>query len=414
MALSAKTNQLTGPAVTGNSASTDPGFQPKALITWNGLQTAAGAAADAQFSLGVASSTTTENAAGYNSADTVTTSDTVRYFNTARLGVNFAAGTVTTNLVYDLTSFDATGFTLNWATLGTTNPLFNYLALGGADITNVASGNYAMNTTTGNQAVTGVGFQPDVVILFATLQASSGQSNNNNQYGFGAMDAAGNQWSATQKSQNAVGTSNTNRAFANNACLILTQSAADNIAHSQAFVSMDSDGFTVNITTALGTASLVGYLAIKGGKWKVGTDTQKTSTGTKGTTGLGFQPQGVLFGTTCGTTTTGVDTNARLCVGASTGSSNNVSLWTGDADNSALMVADTIMSNSKCLVMATEAVLVAPTTQAEANIDSLDSDGFTLNWTTADATARVFGYVAFGNSSVTAAVSAETLMMMGV
>jgi hypothetical protein len=131
MPISVKTNQLTGPAVTGNSATTDPGFQPKALMIWNGLQTATGATADAQFNLGFASSTTTEVNYGYNSDDNVATSDVVRVFTSANDIVrNCTSGTVTTNIAASLNSFNATGFTPNWNTVTTANPLFNHLALG--------------------------------------------------------------------------------------------------------------------------------------------------------------------------------------------------------------------------------------------------------------------------------------------
>lgn len=403
MSVSTKANQLTGPASTGNSSTTDPGFTPKALLMWAGLQTASGAKSQAQFSLGVAGSGSTEIEAGYNSDDVVTTSDATRNIQIANRILRLdTAGTSTENVGVNFTSFDATGFSNNFVALSTVSPLYQYLAIGGADITNVFSGSYTMAISTGNQSVTGVGFRPDVVFLFTTLATAASSANNNNQYSFGVMDSAGNQWAITQKSQNGAATSNTNRAFDTSANLILTQTAADNVAHSQSFVSMDSDGFTINITTALGTASVVGFMAIKGGQWKVGNATQKTSTGNKSTTGVGFTPRGMIFGTVCDTTTSGVSTNARLCVGASTGASNNVSLWTGDADNSALMVTDTNMSSSKCIFMGTEGVLAAVTTQAEANIDTFDSDGFTLNWTTADATSRAFGFVAFGDNAAAA------------
>lgn len=398
MALSTKTNQLTGPAVTGNSATTDPGFQPKALFMWSGLQTTTGATADAQWTLGVTSSTTTETAAGYNADDNVASSDASRYFNTARLLVSLTAGTATANNIADLTSFDATGFTTNWPTLTTASPLYNYLVLGGTDITNVKSGNFAAATSGATQAVTGVGFQPDIVFLFATLQTTSAMSNNNNQYGFGVMHSSG-QWAMCQRDQNAQATMNTTRAFSNARAIMIQTSTTNALFDERSFVSMDSDGFTLNIDTQGGTGFLIGYMAVKGGQWKVGNDTQKTSTGTKAITGAGFTPVGAVFGSVCDTQTSGTADNARLMFGATTGTSNNVALWTGDTDNVPDAIANTIMSNNKCIVMATEGASASPTTNADAALSSFDSDGLTLNWTTADATARVFGYVMFGSNA---------------
>lgn len=404
MALSAKTNQLTGASSTGDQALTDPGFQPKALLTFHGLQTAAGAVANAQMAVGLGAADGTEKAAGYNSADNVGTTDSTRFFRTGDIIRAYAAGTITSNLAAVLKQMDASGFTLTWGDVTLSNALYNYLAIGGDDITNVYASHYALNTGTGDQAVTGVGFQPDIVIFIGTLHASNAAQQNATQFCFGVMDAAGNQWAATQKSQHNVAAGNTNRAFANDACLIFTQTAADNLAHKQSFVSMDADGFTVNISTAVGLASLIGFICIKGGNWKVGTETQKTSTGTKATTSVGFQPSGLILGSVCGTATSGVDTHARLSLGVATSPSQNTAIWTGDQDAADPTVANTIMRSDKCLTMATEGASASPTVNAEAELDSLDSDGFTLDWTTADATARVFGYVAFGGAGVSSSI----------
>lgn len=410
MAVSAKANQITGAATTGTQGITDPGFTPKVLMILLGLQTAAGAAVNAQFNLGVATSTSDEQFAGYNSVDAAPTSDVVRVLNSGDLLRLFAAGTTTTDLRASLNSMDASGFTFNWGAMTTTSPKVNYLAIGGADITNAIAGTFASNTSTGNQSVTGLGFQPDIVFLFATLQTVGGVANNNSQYGFGVMTASA-QWACTVKGQNSQATMNNSRAFSNARCLILPNTTTNTLFQEMSFVSMDSGGFTVNIDTAGGSAILIGYLAIKGGQWKVGTETQKTSTGTKSTTGVGFTPKGLILASVCDTQTSGTADSSRLCVGFSTGASNNVSLWTGDTDNVADAIADTIMSDSKCIVMATEGT---PTTNAEANIDSLDGDGFTLNWTTADATARVFGYVAFGDNAGAPTTAVKDIIGNGV
>jgi len=397
MAISVKTNALIGPAVTGDSATTDPGFQPKGLIIFNGLQTALGGATDAQWNLGVAGSTTTERSAGWNSDNGTASSDVARQFSTTQIIHNQTAGTATDNLTATLTSFDATGFTLNFGTLTTTSPIYNYLALGGTDITNVATGSFSADTTTGSQAISGLGFQPDIVFLFMTLQTVAGDANNNSQYGFGVMHSSG-QWTFAGKAQNAQATMNTSCMFFNNKCLAIPATTTNAVVWDASYTSMDSDGFTINIDTTDGTAFLIGYMAIKGGQWKVGTETQKTSTGTKATTGIGFTPVAVMFGSVCDTQTAGTADHNRQMFGVSTGASQNTCLFAGDSDATANAVSSTIMSSTKCLVMATEAG-ASPTTQAEAVLSTFDSDGFTLDWTTADATARVFGYVAIGANS---------------
>jgi hypothetical protein len=406
--VAAKTAQLAGGTVTGNLAVTSPGMQPKAIITWNGLQTSTGAVADTQFSFGVGDMIAGERNSGYNSDDTVATSDSDRWFRTGDLIRNYVAGTTTSTLAASLTSLDPSGFTLNWGDVTVTSALYNYMAIGGKDITNTKVGDFTTATTGATQAVTGVGFQPDVVFLFCTLQATNNVTNNNSQMSVGVMTPTA-QWATGQRALSGNTTMNTARTLVTNRAISLLASATNTEFHGMSFASMDSDGFTLNIDTQGALGFFVGYLAIKGGSWKVGTETQKTSTGTKATTGVGFTPKGIMFAGACDTAT-GPNDHGRMFFGGSTGASNNTAHWTGDRDATADAIANSITSATKCIVMATEATSVAPTTDAEAALSSFDSDGFTLNWTTADASARIFGYVAFGDKNAT---STTTLVPNG-
>ncbi|MGH9878790.1 MAG: hypothetical protein ACRD5H_14250, partial [Nitrososphaerales archaeon] len=62
------------------------------------------------------------------------------------------------------------------------------------------------------------------------------------------------------------------------------------------------------------------------------------------------------------------------------------------------IVADTHYT-TKVIKLATEdSDGSGATTNAEADLQSFDTGGFTLNWTKADTTAREIIYVAFGNA----------------
>src|SRR6185503_15352436 len=65
----------------------------------------------------------------------------------------------------DLTSWDATNVTINWTTqVGAYAGYYiNYIAIGGSEVSAKVV-NWQAPTATGNSAVTGVGFKPDVVI----------------------------------------------------------------------------------------------------------------------------------------------------------------------------------------------------------------------------------------------------------
>ena len=405
MALNTKTNQLTGGASTGTLASTDPGFQPKALFVWMGLNTATGAAADAQHSLGYAGSSTTERVAGYNSDDNLTVSDITTAIEADKIASLYTRGTTTQNVSAILTSLDATGFTLNWTTLTTTSPLYNYLAIGGSDITNVKSGSFAANTSTGDQAVTGVGFVPDVVIFQVVNKTSDGAQNANSGYGFGCATGVGEEWSMSIGSTNGSGTMSNTHRFSSTKCIVVHNSTTmDGLAD---FVSFDADGFTINWSDAPSSAWKINYMCIKGGQWFAGTETQKTSTGTKATTGTGFTPLGLILGGLCDTTVDSDAGHMRLTLGATTGTSNNVCLWTGDRNAVAVSIVNSIHSATKCIIHATEQTSVSPTTQADAVLSSFDGNGFTLDWTTADATARNFGFLAYAANAGGAAYTQD-------
>lgn len=400
MTLRVTASQLVGPTASGNKDFTAAGYRPKAMLFLTGNNASNNTTAGCDLSLGFVTgvAANAQVAASYNSQDNVATTATVRAIaNAAHINTADFAGTGG-NLKAGLTILGNGEFRANWNNADTASALTNCLALGGADIQFAQAGQFTTTTVTGDQVIKGVGFKPDLVIFCLTISASNTTSKNTTQFGFGAMDAAGNQWSISQRSRDSLATSDTDRAYSNVACINLTQTAADNFTQKSTFVSMNADGFTINHGTSAGLAMFTNFLAIKGGRWKVGTDTQKTSTGTQPTTGVGFQPTGVIFGTVCDTATDAIATSARFGMGWTDGT-NQSAIFTGDTDNISPTVCNTTQSNSACLIMATEGASATPTINASAAISSFDVDGYTLNWGTADATARTFGYIAFGSTS---------------
>lgn len=399
MSVKASIGQGTGPAANSNVVIETGSLRSKLLMILSSGQTTNGAAASVNFSLGWAALASLNYSASYNSQDAVATTATVRSVDNASIINNRILASTSGLLKTNTNSIDVGEFTGHWSSTSGSQALFNYLALGGSDIQKVYAGQFNTITTTGSQAIKGVGFKPDIVLFTITINVTNTTSKNTTQFGFGCMDGAGNQWSISQRARDSLVTSDTNRSFSNAACMNFTQTAADNFSQKTTFTSMDSDGFTINHGTSAGLACVVNYVAIKGGLWKVGVDTQNTTTGNKSTTGVGFPPVFGMFGTVCDTATDAIATSARFCMGMSTGSGANNAIWTGDTDNISPTVCNSISSASSCLIMATEGASATPTTQAAANINSFDSDGFTLNWTTADATAREFGYIMLGQTS---------------
>lgn len=401
MALNAQVAAITANTLAGGQTTSGVGFQPKLLMMLGSRTTTAGSIAGASFGLGYGDVVHNETFVGFNSADNVATTDAVRTTLNTRIFQASPPGDATEDCSASLTSFNSDGWQLNY---NAASSAFNlgYLALGGSDIANTVTGTFAMNSTTGSQSVTGLGFTPDVVFFSVVNATALGSVNTHYALSYGAATAT-SQWGVAVAGRSGAGTSNTRRAFRTNACGIICYSNSDAVEVAFNIVSMDVDGFTINISGAAGagTTYQVAYTAIKGGRWKVGTFQQPTTTGNQSVTGVGFEPSGVIIGSASHDAISGVPVTARLSYGFATGSSNQQSVWVGDEDAIVGNTnADSRYATNRVVMFYDEAGGGAPTAQAEASYVSNDVDGFTVNWTTADTTQRYMGYVAFGASPV--------------
>lgn len=125
---------------------------------------------------------------------------------------------------------------------------------------------------------------------------------------------------------------------------------------------------------------------------KAGSFTAKTGTGSDAITGIGFLPK-ILFLFFIDATSAGSSVNFRNGWGAYDGTTSACcGMGTDDGSNSAQSRA----SNTKCISI----IDASGTLLAEASGSSLDSDGFTLNWSTAGA-GELVGYLAIGGSDLT-------------
>ncbi|MGO9095117.1 MAG: IPT/TIG domain-containing protein, partial [Bryobacteraceae bacterium] len=148
---------------------------------------------------------------------------------------------------------------------------------------------------------------------------------------------------------------------------------------------------------------LVGWSAVQAAQTpgvlaKAGRLTQPTATGEQAVTGLGFQPKVVLFWMT-GNTSDGSAANVQLSVGAAT-SSTNQWCFAGSAQDGSSTGLAPVRHNSTTAVAGAVAVGSA-SVLAEAQLTSLDPDGFTLTWTAADSVPRQVTYLALGGISLT-------------
>ncbi len=396
MALETFVGSFAWDTATGPQAVSGVGFQPKALIFFGNERTADGFATSATAAIGFAVSATKRG------SHTVThRSGFAQLSHGDDTAFVLAGPSALLNGVFDLTSMDADGFTIDISDLPSVGSIIcNYIAIGGDDLTNVDAGSFELDTATGPQSVSGVGFQPDCVLFLDTRCAGTFPVTDN-------VRSIGLGWalSDTQRGAVAIHDNNTNPTQSES-----IQTSTQCIAHSDSgateylvdLTSMDADGFTLDVEDAPPSAWQVFYLALKGGSYAVGAETQATSATTKATSGLGFSPKGlILAGRNLAAGGSNPDlTNDRLSLGASDGA-NEGSVWSQSQDNVGASNGDQSLSRTKVIQHATNDTTV----NAEADMQSFDADGFTLNWTTADATAREFLYLALGDEPAAAGAS---------
>jgi hypothetical protein len=368
------------------------GVAPKAVILWTNGKTSTTLGANFLFGFGMTDGST-DGSIACSSADNQSTTSANRRIASKAMTILNGSGTLQAEA--DLSSFDATNFTLNWTTNNATAYVIHFIAIGGSGISaKVVS--WGMKTSTGNQSVTGVGFQPDVVIHAnaGTLISSIPTTTTHLAPGISVMDRNGNQWSNCELSVDNVFSSDTQRYQRSNKCLGVILNDLT-LLKEASYVSMDTDGFTINYSTSdSGTYKNgeVVSLALKGVRTGVGCFTKSTggAPASQPVTGLSFKPNLVLLTSVQNTATTSVVAHSRFGIGASDGTTSGSSAWT-DTDNLSTSSTDGVDKTTKVFMKINNNT---PAIDAEADMTSLDDGGFTLDWTTNDGVATEICYLA--------------------
>jgi len=380
------------------------GFQPEALILFTNVDLIPNSGFQAEYNIGIGfSDGTNDRSISARSEDNQGTSDTGRIASETSILKVLDKTSNTVTLEAGLTSFNADGsFTITYsAGKSGTGASVQYIALGGADITDVKVDTITSGTTAGDVDYTTVGFQPNFVMFMYTRQNQADVAQNHAELGLGFASSSSEEGALVVVSEDGENTSDTHRAQLTDSVIYqLTPSTGNQNAQAD-FVSFITNGFTLHWSDLPNnTDDKFYYMAIKGGKYKVGAFTQPT-TGTapfnQNVTGVGFQPTGLLLASFNHEAASTIQTQSRLSFGASDGT-NDGAMWAGDKDN--VGTTDTAEYNdaSKVIRLATE----PSTTDAEAELESFNADSsgrFMLKWTTRnDATAREIIYIALGNT----------------
>ena len=393
MALSVYRSHFDSRSSAGSQAITGVGFEPTLVIFMASNKTGTGDGAGFISGLGAATTSSNEGAMGWADQDGVGTSVARRCVSGSACIFTCGYGAGTVHKKADLTSMDADGFTLNFSTSTSTSRI-HYIALAGADLTNADVSIYTCPATTGTQAYTGVGFQPDGLLIFGNDENTLDASQSTGFISVGMASSPTERGCSSGYHQHNQGTSNTFRHQVTNAVLN-TLNASGTTNNTADLDSFDADGFTLDFSVVNSGKYFVA-ISMKGPEFKVGTETQKTSTGTKATTGIGFTPVAMFASSVADTAGAAVSADARFSFGMTAGTTESYMGDTSTDNVTTTEVAFRSQTNDFIGMLSGG----TPTVDAEASVSSLDADGFTLNWGTADATAREFLYMAIGDTVI--------------
>lgn len=413
MVLEFKIGTFTARTTVGSQTVTGVGFTPKAVLLFSTGNTAFDTfSGDIQYYPGFAASAVEQRSYAVLGFDNSATSDTDSGYNTTS---TIADNTFTNTHIAELTAFNSDGFVLDWVTNNGTAWRILYVAIGGTDVTNAKVGAFNSPAVTGDNAVTGVGFEPEIVFLLGTnFTADDTYTDLFGTFCHGMFNSAGEQGVVSLISLNGTAAMDTARYQRTDKCFAtFSTTSTSTLTHEATFVSMDNDGFTLNYTTASVANKRVAYLALRGLQSKIDSFTSPTA-GTapveQAVTGTGFAPEGVLFFTTGKTAGTSIVAHNRLSTGMAHLSDEEGCLWFGDEDAALAAVTGRMMETDTCIRVSDEVASVASsTTQALADFTSLDADGFTLNWSVKDASnAYQVIYVALGDAAVVGGGGTDT------
>jgi hypothetical protein len=130
----------------------------------------------------------------------------------------------------------------------------------------VAAGSFVSETSAANNSViSGLGFQPKVIMLLATVKTTSDgfTTTSGASVGMASGSATTAQWAFGINGDDNVATSNTSRENYDG-CLVIPNSSASAALWAARLLSFDAGGFTIDWVTVQATGIVIEYLALGG------------------------------------------------------------------------------------------------------------------------------------------------------
>jgi hypothetical protein len=387
---------------------------PKAVIFWATWEADELGGNDMIFTMGIADNALNQKTVGVGSDNSLSTSDTRDVFHGGRIltfpnfvsPFDFPVGV--------LNSMDATNFNVSWNPADTQATVIHYLAMGGTQLRSKVV-QWNTRTTTGTQAVTGIGFKPNVVIHFYTGSIEGTgvafETATGGGLGMGVMDFAGNEWANQIAASDADTSQAAKRVQVYDASILAmrttTAGAETQIARAN-MQSMDIDGFTMNFTAATNGGDVkVISLALQGLNTHASSFTKTTNTTTpltQAVTGVSFAPTVVLLSSVQDFSSTTINDHGYYGFGAAA-SNGGIAMGSiagsiGHCTTTCITTARRWSKTSQVFVSQNSNAL---NIDAEGTLQSFNSNGFTINWTdNSGGFATQIAYLALSSPSSTA------------
>lgn len=355
---------------------------PKAFIFFTAGGVATGTVANGGRGCKGFSDGTTHRSMAWASDDAAATSNTARRY--GPMAIMLIPGTSTTTTVPEatLSAIGATTFSVDWTNNDAVADVIHGVAIGGSEVS--ASVDEWTLADDANTSVTGVGFQPQVVMHLSAASSAGSTADVSNS--FGVMDESGNQWTNRIFDDDAAATTSCGSQLYSTKCILAGTAATSTTG--AVMTSMDADGFTCYGTAGTG-AFKVASLSLRGIQVKVGNTTKKTSTGNQAAESIGFTSTAFMVASH-GATTVGGAGDAIYSFGAVSGSAVEAMNWLSEhnaADSDVYAVDDIALAMEIVTNAGSEANL------ATSGTADMQTAGW-LAWAATDANAYLMGYIA--------------------
>lgn len=238
--------------------------------------------------------------------------------------------------------------------------------------------------TTGTQQITGVGFKPKAIIFLSNASTADGTIATA-ELALGVVASTSDTTAGTQGSGVTMDNASFWHRFRSETSAIMLSDTSANLAGEAQVVSMDTDGFTLNWSTANASQYLVSYIAIGGTDItdaKVISFTSPTAVGDQANTNIGFQGDFMmLFSTSQVAAAPTSATNHAMSWGYATRAATTTQFGVGQAE---LGGAPGHIQMGRIH----ESVNTSAATLEEGSLKSFDANGFTMEWAKVSGTAR--------------------------